>query len=1492
MAGPQGPSANDLSAQAEATRDLAAAVQQLTAAFNQSSSAMTGQANASSQMGSAMSELESALSGANRSNEKFRTDIEKQIASMQSLGDAAKIASTVLKKLASENKKAAAGIAFASGALKGMASGFKLSFNLAKSFVSGVQSIIGAVFDLGAAILSLPFKLWESLIGMAKGGGGGGGGLLEALEKVREVFGDIQKGTAAEVIDIARGLASWGDMAPGLMRVSRQFGTLKDAIEYVMKLAGPAPVLFSSLKDQFEKTGKNVFIMAKGLGVGEEEFSGLMNAAKSFGQTVEGIEVEMTKFAKGLSAEFGLNSKLMSRDMARAMKDVKHFANSSVKEIAKATAYAHSLGLELKDITGILDAFNTFDQAAENVSKLSQAFGVNIDVMKLVEAKTPDEALSMLKDSLSAAGKSVETMNRQELQLLASTVGMSEEAVRQGMSSKNQAISMNRLAKTTQNLSAQTMTASEATQTLKNDIERVIGGGGGGGPESDSLLGMFLEGFTQGITTTESFRRIIANLRKDFVIVMQIGRELGRSFVEYFPGVKNFFEGLADMLSPAKIGGLFREFKNTFENFFKNIKKGASVKDLISSLVDDFTGYVKKSGPGGQKLLSGLSEMWEAAKLIIASGISAIGDFLRDGLNSIIRAFSDDPKDKIQSAFGKVAGEVSPKTNAFQEMFEKVKEPLKKLMKMFFSWLGDQILEFLKENWMIISAFVFGPALVKGFVGGVGGMIGQGLLKGLSWGLGKASSPILKRLGTSVGTQVAESAGKAAAPKLATAVGSEALKKKGLQELSKLESKQVLKSLATGKALPEIIGKGSKNKIQQEFSTLMAEGMAKGLTEKQARRAATTGIGKMIEGAVEKQATQKIAEKAGSSLALNMAKSVGAKLLTPKALNLGSLATSIGFGVASELKYASGDKKTGAALEAAGNVIGDALTGAAIGSAIPVIGTGIGAIVGAGVGAIRTGFSERFREGAFGPSAAPEKTMEEHIATAKRAGETSKQVADLHNEDESKRAEAMLKLLESNETSQKGFLDVMNQKMINQSEIFEQFRGQFSEQVSIIAGEAANMDKDTLANIISAREVTASKLAEGIEGKEGLDLLAMAKQGGLRAPVSDKELDALFGQDRAAQQAIMEKLGEKYDDEDELGIVMQGLAIRHLKRQNSRADEVRKAKQEQEDKEKQEAEKAAEEARKSAEREDFLKRLGLGEDSAKIDIQTAEKRFKEIDTLYSNLVGGRAEDLKTKISKMRDSLKGIDFSIMAPEDLKKAQEGFDQARNLVGMLKSLEMIGQFSKSASAALTGAKLPDASSLKTQLSPFLSSVQTLITENKDKLKDDLHGIAKQVEDLGTDSAQLAKGIETYKNNAISLNRDLPVLSAQLNTLTTTKITSTAASIKANVQSMVDALNQFQSGLSAMSESGNSISLKLGTVANGLGIKDATYPIKSGGVSIALKIDVHMDAKQLEAQLVSKDSSIIVGAFNKAGNIATADKGWQTQAGLQTFTPKDTVS
>ncbi|NDD93234.1 hypothetical protein EBZ37_14285 [bacterium] len=151
--------------------------------------------------------------------------------------------------------------------------------------------------------------------------------------------------------------------------------------------------------------------------------------------------------------------------------------------------------------------------------------------------------------------------------------------------------------------------------------------------------------------------------------------------------------------------------------FFQILKTGGSVtiRDLVQNLKKNFLDYLTASGPGGQSFLSGLGEMWTAAKKIIASAIDYIGDMLSSGLNSLTDMLSGKFNDQASAVGNAIMGEVSPITDAFGRMFEKLKEPLAKLGEQALGFIGNTIGKYLEENWTKILGAYLSFAFIGAF---------------------------------------------------------------------------------------------------------------------------------------------------------------------------------------------------------------------------------------------------------------------------------------------------------------------------------------------------------------------------------------------------------------------------------------------------------------------------------------------------------------------------------------------------------------------------------------------------------------------------------------------------------------------------------------------------------------------------------------------------------------------------------------------------------
>jgi hypothetical protein len=178
---------------------------------------------------------------------------------------------------------------------------------------------------------------------------------------------------------------------------------------------------FTLFKRLFVENGERIGAYIKGLGLSEEGQAALAESAIKTGKSLQEIGREITTYAFQMGEAFGINGKQISRDVGAMMADVNNFGNLSVQTLTNVSVFARRLGVEFKALLGVVDKFDNFEQAAEGVAHLSQAFGLQLDTLQLLNAQDPAERIEMLRKSFFEAGRSVENMTRQERALLATT---------------------------------------------------------------------------------------------------------------------------------------------------------------------------------------------------------------------------------------------------------------------------------------------------------------------------------------------------------------------------------------------------------------------------------------------------------------------------------------------------------------------------------------------------------------------------------------------------------------------------------------------------------------------------------------------------------------------------------------------------------------------------------------------------------------------------------------------------------------------------------------------------------------------------------------------------------------------------------------------------------------------------------------------------------------------------------------------------------------
>jgi hypothetical protein len=603
---------------------------------------------------------------------------------------------------------------------------------------------------------------------MAAAAEGGGNELLQALENLRKEMGNLNKSGSQAVLQTTKTMQGFSDTGLSTWRV---FGTLAERLEFVTKLATTMGATFGKLKSEFIANGGALLGFMKGLGATDEQMKALGDRATTMGTTLSGLLLKVTKQTLALGDAFDIDQKLIGKDIARAIVDVKHFGSVTVKEIGQASVYARKLGLELDKIVGTLDAFETFDSAAENAAKLSQSFGVTIDAFQLMEAQSPAEQLDMLRKSFKDAGVDASQFSRQQLKLLASTTGLDEATAKQAFSMQNQGVSLDQIKKKSEVAEKKTLTQAEAMSKLADSIERMVKSGPG---LTGSFFDMFVKGFLRGIQSTQEFRQMIMFIKRDLAIAMQAGVELGRTFEKVFPGVKDFFGGISDFFRPERFRKFFKEINVVFTDFFKSIAEGkGSFSQLMETLQDRFFNFFNTSSPSGQRVLKGFSNFTKAMANIIGQAIPWFTEKLGEGLQSIA-AFIANP-----AAFGKkLKGPGQQSLGFLGQILEPIITGLKKAWAnpTFQKGLSDfvdqmgQLLEkiFKSSTFQKVAKNVVGGLLTTLFAP----TILHAAMAGLTTKIGGA---VIKQLGTAIfkkgGMGIAEKAGGAGLSRLAGAAG-------------------------------------------------------------------------------------------------------------------------------------------------------------------------------------------------------------------------------------------------------------------------------------------------------------------------------------------------------------------------------------------------------------------------------------------------------------------------------------------------------------------------------------------------------------------------------------------------------------------------------------------------------------------------------------------------------------------------------------------------
>lgn len=707
--------------------------------------------------------LEKAAESAQKTGESAST-MEKMTASIAA-------AAAAQNKLGTESVKTMntlTGFSAITGILSGFVVGLNSSWQAMKLFSGVASTTIEALGQFALSIITFPFKLLTGLIDFASQGGGGSG-LRQEIENIRKSFGDLRKSSAAAVMEMGRNLK--GELANTGLRVWRIFGNLAERLKFMREYAENIGPVFANLADQFTANTEAIGAYFKGLHLTAEGQKAVSVRAFALGEELTEVTRQITNYSIQMADEFGLSAAQVSSDVGDMMADFRNFGGMAPRVLTQISIYARRLGIEVKGLLGVIDQFDNFEGAARSAAQLTQAFGLQLDALELLKAQDPAARTEMLRKAFFAAGRSVENMTRQERALLQQQTGLADSALDLVFSAKNQGISYDEVRKKSESAAKSQLTQEEALQKLAGAIERLVKSGSIG---SGGFFERFFQGFERGIIRSQEFRKLMMSIRIALRETYWAGAQVGRMFVDLFPGIQDLIGGLGDLFNVSRFREMLGTLKNIFRTFFTGLTKGngpESVKNFLGNLKSMFFDYFNKSSPAGARILKGaqsfLRAFSEIAGGVLRAALTGIADAVRALANFIKGGGVDIPTDGFT---GFVMELINPLMEAIVDSWPAIKDAFTQL----FDAVWPHVRDFLADNALYITAFLFGPAVVRSLATGIAAPIAASFTKGMMDGATKGVNAGMKAIQSSL-TGIASKGTSSAAAALAgapAAVGS------------------------------------------------------------------------------------------------------------------------------------------------------------------------------------------------------------------------------------------------------------------------------------------------------------------------------------------------------------------------------------------------------------------------------------------------------------------------------------------------------------------------------------------------------------------------------------------------------------------------------------------------------------------------------------------------------------------------------------------------
>jgi hypothetical protein len=577
---------------------------------------------------SSSNNLAAALEGATKASMKLREDQKGFWTKFKEGVEEAKNLEDIMEevsKVSLGDMADALGLAAENAGILGTAlAGISLG-DLAATFSNTFKQIGGVISGAFGAISNIGQGIFGALSGamglLAEAGQQSGSASVEVANAWEKVKGSVGDGSDYDAVKTAVSNLGMEGASTAQMFGSGP-GGMAAAIQYAGEVAAEMGDTLGRVADDFAQNVDSYTIANKALGISGESMSNMYLMATHAGSSVSEMMDTQARMTVYLSDKFGVSSKAIGKNLNDMMGDYSTFGGMAESELTATAAYAAKLGIAMKDLQGITAKTDDFEGAAEAASGLAASFGMTVDTMELMNAD-PAEKAEMIRQSFLETGQSFEDMSRQEKARMADLTGMSQEALAGAFDPANADVNLEDMEKAAEAAGAGAISQEEANMRLARSIEKVHEALGGGTEQMGGPFSAFMQGVVDGITNSKEFLALAQNFQGVIEVMYKSGKEIGKMFVDMFPGVQQLFEGLTGFFDPAKWTMLMKDITGAFSTFFEELATDpeAAIQNLMDRVMGIFENFFSTNGEAVSKMQEGATNMINAIGGIISGMI-------------------------------------------------------------------------------------------------------------------------------------------------------------------------------------------------------------------------------------------------------------------------------------------------------------------------------------------------------------------------------------------------------------------------------------------------------------------------------------------------------------------------------------------------------------------------------------------------------------------------------------------------------------------------------------------------------------------------------------------------------------------------------------------------------------------------------------------------------------------------------------------------------